>query len=180
MADKDDRKIEDLLNKDGRLMRSPVFWFFLLAIPVVLSFYTSFWFDAPSEEKPPEVEAPVKTVVSPPKKQGFSPENFMEEEERAESPGPAFRSRTAALMAKQGMTPTVPAAGQQPLPSVPPCGFQEWVGKPADQQMQAGLKAQGHVFRILPPGSMMTMDHSPDRVNFETDAGGIVTRAWCG
>jgi hypothetical protein len=34
--------------------------------------------------------------------------------------------------------------------------------------------------RILPPGSAMTMDHRPDRLNVELDEAGQITRIWCG
>ena len=34
--------------------------------------------------------------------------------------------------------------------------------------------------RILPPGSVMTMDFAPSRQNVDLDASGRVTRIWCG
>ncbi len=34
--------------------------------------------------------------------------------------------------------------------------------------------------RVLPPGSMMTMDHRPERLNLELDEAGRITRVWCG
>ena len=34
--------------------------------------------------------------------------------------------------------------------------------------------------RVLPPGSMATMDYSAARLNIETDAKGIITRVSCG
>ncbi len=34
--------------------------------------------------------------------------------------------------------------------------------------------------RILAPGTMMTMDHNPERLNLETDEAGAVTRWFCG
>lgn len=56
------------------------------------------------------------------------------------------------------------------------CDFEGWVGKPLDE---TGLKNTGRPYRILKPGDMMTMDHSPERINVEhTD--GKVTRVWCG
>jgi hypothetical protein len=42
-----------------------------------------------------------------------------------------------------------------------------------------GTSFEGPV-RWLAPGSMMTMDFSPDRVNFELDADDIITRIYCG
>lgn len=34
--------------------------------------------------------------------------------------------------------------------------------------------------RILPPGSVMTMDHRPDRLNVDLDETDQITRLWCG
>jgi len=57
------------------------------------------------------------------------------------------------------------------------CNFEDWVGKPVDE---AAIKTTGRVYRILTPGSMMTMDHSPQRINVEHDKDMKVTRVWCG
>jgi len=57
------------------------------------------------------------------------------------------------------------------------CDFEAWVGKPVDE---AAVKETGRVYRILKPDSMMTMDHSPERINVVHDNDGIVTRVWCG
>ena len=57
------------------------------------------------------------------------------------------------------------------------CSFEEWIGKPVDE---AAIKALDRPYRILTPGSMMTMDHAPHRINVEHDDGGTVTRVWCG
>jgi hypothetical protein len=57
------------------------------------------------------------------------------------------------------------------------CDFAAWIGKPVDE---SAVKATGRPYRILPPGAMMTMDHSPDRINVETDDAGIVVRVFCG
>lgn len=57
------------------------------------------------------------------------------------------------------------------------CDFEAWVGKPVDE---AAVKETGRVYRILKPDSMMTMDHSPDRINVVHDDKGVVTRVWCG
>lgn len=60
------------------------------------------------------------------------------------------------------------------------CGadaLQDRVGQPAaDHDFDTGDRP----VRILPPGSIMTMDHRPDRLNVETDDAGIITRIWCG
>lgn len=57
------------------------------------------------------------------------------------------------------------------------CDFEDWVGKPVDE---AAIKATGRPSRIMAPGSMMTMDHSPQRINVEHDKDMKVTRVWCG
>ena len=60
------------------------------------------------------------------------------------------------------------------------CDFDEWIGRQADKSVKADLKALNRAVRFLPPGAPMTMDYSPDRVNFDVDAGRKNTRAWCG
>jgi len=45
----------------------------------------------------------------------------------------------------------------------------------------AAADLSGHEpLRIIPPGTAVTMDHRPDRLNVETDAAGIITRIFCG
>lgn len=57
------------------------------------------------------------------------------------------------------------------------CSFEDWVGKKVDE---AAVKKTGRPYRILSPDSMMTMDHSPQRINIVHDKDGTVTRVWCG
>lgn len=57
------------------------------------------------------------------------------------------------------------------------CDFEGWIGKPVDD---AALEETGRIYRVLKPGSVMTMDHNPQRINVEHDEGGTVTRVWCG
>ena len=42
------------------------------------------------------------------------------------------------------------------------------------------FEVEGRALRILPPGSVMTMDHRIDRLNVDLDQKGIITRIWCG
>lgn len=63
------------------------------------------------------------------------------------------------------------------MPAEESCTFDEWVGKPVDED---AVKATGRVYRILPPGAMATMDFSPARINVDTDENGIVIRVHCG
>ncbi len=34
--------------------------------------------------------------------------------------------------------------------------------------------------RVIPPDSVVTQDYRPGRVNVDIDAGGLITRIWCG
>ena len=51
-------------------------------------------------------------------------------------------------------------------------------------QALIGSAAGDHGFpdgtRIIPPGTAVTMDHRPGRLNVETDGGGVITRIYCG
>lgn len=78
-------------------------------------------------------------------------------------------------------------AEEMPHSDVPPpsravftdaeCDYEGWVGKPVDE---AAVKAEGRIYRVLTPDSMMTMDHNPERINVVHDKDGKVTRVWCG
>lgn len=58
------------------------------------------------------------------------------------------------------------------------CSFEDWVGAPL-AEAETAAKATGRPVRVLTPDSMMTMDHSPDRINVVHEDG-TVTRVWCG
>lgn len=57
-----------------------------------------------------------------------------------------------------------------------------FVGRKDTPEMRSELaRAIGHArIRWLPPGSVMTMDYRPDRLNVDLDAGGVITRVRCG
>lgn len=58
------------------------------------------------------------------------------------------------------------------------CGLKmEWIGHKVNVK---ALKQTEHSFRILPPNSMMTMDHIPTRMNIQVDRDGVVTNVECG
>ncbi|MFD1156495.1 I78 family peptidase inhibitor [Roseovarius aestuarii] len=60
------------------------------------------------------------------------------------------------------------------------CGaskLQVLVGLPFDS---GSFETEGQPLRVLPPGSAMTMDHNPARLNVDLDEAATVTRIWCG
>jgi len=58
------------------------------------------------------------------------------------------------------------------------CGlYIEWIGQ---QVSNSALKKTGKPFRILPPNSMMTMDHNPERINVHVDETGLIENVKCG
>ncbi|WP_294621247.1 I78 family peptidase inhibitor [uncultured Roseovarius sp.] len=76
-------------------------------------------------------------------------------------------------------------AACQPEAETPPdmaesCGadaLQHLLGEPRSAFDSMSVEAPT---RILPPGSAMTMDHRPDRLNVDLDEDGRITRIWCG
>ncbi len=58
------------------------------------------------------------------------------------------------------------------------CGnYDGWIGHKVSN---SALKKTGKPFRILPPDSMMTMDHNPQRINVHVDENGIIEDVKCG
>lgn len=66
-----------------------------------------------------------------------------------------------------------------PLPPENACGaseYQSLIGTAVD-----ATQFDGHdQLRIIPPGTAVTMDYRPTRLNVETDKSGIITRVYCG
>lgn len=59
-------------------------------------------------------------------------------------------------------------------------GLQNYVGKPGDSDNRAALEAAAKAgFRWITPGSIITRDLRPDRLNVELDEDGIITRISC-
>ncbi|SLN45689.1 Peptidase inhibitor I78 family protein [Roseovarius litorisediminis] len=61
-----------------------------------------------------------------------------------------------------------------------PCGakrLQHLIGVRPDDFV---FETLGVPFRILPPGSAMTMDHNPKRLNVSVDDANRISRLWCG
>lgn len=88
----------------------------------------------------------------------------------------------AGGVADTGVATEIPPQSDVPPPSRAvfkdaECNFESWVGQKVNEE---ALKETGRPFRIMRPGDMMTMDHSPQRINVEHDENKIVTRVWCG
>lgn len=60
------------------------------------------------------------------------------------------------------------------------CGKAELAHLVGDPVESYDFKALDQDVRILPPGSVMTMDHRPDRLNVDVDGEDRITRLWCG
>jgi hypothetical protein len=73
--------------------------------------------------------------------------------------------------------------GEEATPAPPgedACGaaaLQDLVGEPV-----AGheFDSNNRPVRIIPPGTAVTMDFNPERLNVETDADGVIVRIYCG
>ena len=48
------------------------------------------------------------------------------------------------------------------------------------QTYKDGMVDYGGRIRVIPPGSMVTMDYLPSRLNIDTSADGTITRITCG
>lgn len=88
----------------------------------------------------------------------------------------------ALLFVLAACEPLPPAAGPGPGGGSPDtCGAArvsaEFVGQEASTVTAAMFAAP---VRIIHPGDMVTMDFNPERLNFEVDAGGRITRVYCG
>ena len=58
------------------------------------------------------------------------------------------------------------------------CGdHSDWIGHKLDEK---AVKDTGKTYRILPPGSIVTMDYSAERINVHVDEDGIVQDVRCG
>ncbi|MGB4107159.1 MAG: I78 family peptidase inhibitor [Alphaproteobacteria bacterium] len=139
---KKEKTIEDILNKDNQMMRSPILWFFLLGLPVVLCFYVALTKSSAGEQQ--------------------------------------TRPEAVEYAVPEGQQVPQRAAQAVPEPEKPSCDFSEVIGKKAGGWVDQFAETLKRPYRIMPPGAMATQDFSPSRMNFETDAEGIITRVWCG
>lgn len=85
-----------------------------------------------------------------------------------------------ALLVAIIFTGCVPDEGTDaPDPANDACGAREMqalVGRPAS--VLETMRFAGEV-RIIPPGSAVTMDFRPDRLNIEIDAASRIARVYC-
>lgn len=159
-------------------VKSPALWLVLLSLPVVFSLFVGMV----KSNQPTPTQAPSETT---PSVQPAEPSANI-------NATTANRSRFIGRSVGQndGRKFSIADGGyvradenktqEQPELS---CDFSPWVGKKLEQKMLNTLKnasSKERPFRILPPGSAMTMDHNPARVNFDLDEAGTITRIWCG
>jgi hypothetical protein len=87
---------------------------------------------------------------------------------------------------EQRLSQITPFAGDEKIeqgaleldPYTNQCGADKaWIGHEVDE---GAIKATGNPYRILPPGSMVTMDHRPIRINIDLDENGVVRAVRCG
>lgn len=88
--------------------------------------------------------------------------------------------RVLAVMAMVGLAACVPESEMNDDLSPDACGaggLQHLLGTDAAAFDFAALDVP---VRIIPPGTAVTMDYSPDRLNVETDEAGLILRIRCG
>jgi hypothetical protein len=86
----------------------------------------------------------------------------------------------AACAAAPGPMPAEPDNPALPSAANDTCGatmFAELVGKPIDGP---GVPGESRLNRHIRPGTQVTMDYQPQRMNIETNAQGIIQRINCG
>lgn len=95
---------------------------------------------------------------------------------------------SASLTACSATTPPEPAAPPMPseedIASGKTCGADQlgdYIGQPASDDVIAAIQAWrgDKAVRVLRPGSVMTMDFRPDRLNINVDKDGRITSFKC-
>jgi hypothetical protein len=158
MAQKDnkppekDHKVIESNPFEQRRVKGPVVWAVLLFVPVMLGVLV-----AMRQPSPQAME---------------TQQNVSAEVVQSQAPQENPEERLRRLQADE----RIRAAGKE----VPACNTDGWTGLKMEGVTLERAKALGVPYRVLPPGSMTTQDYSPDRLNFDLDSNGAVTRAWCG
>ncbi len=146
----EEENLHDVLSGEGAL-RTPLFWGALIFIPIALTLFVSVR-NAPQENQAVEV---VEQAQS-----------------RIVWEGSRSVPKTRQSSHKAGFKNSAPPHEG--------CNFDTLIGLPVNEKIEEKVKALGRPYRVLTPGSMMTMDHIPERVNFDVDDSGVITRVWCG
>ncbi|MCJ2177578.1 I78 family peptidase inhibitor [Novosphingobium album (ex Hu et al. 2023)] len=100
------------------------------------------------------------------------------------TPRLALAATLLNLAACSAETPPVEAA-MPPRPSLEPgCGAEElsaYIGTKATDEAVAAIRAWrgDHPVRVLTPGTIVTMDYRPDRLNINVDADGVIKGFRC-
>jgi len=87
-----------------------------------------------------------------------------------------------AMIAVLALAACMPEDGDEAEPGAVECGaaaFQHLVGQPVTPN-EAEIGSGDRPVRIIPPGTAVTMDHRPDRLNVDLDENDVITRIWCG
>ncbi len=131
---------------------NPVVWLGVLAVPLVLGLLVGF--GKTGAEEP--VEKPV-----------------------IERKNTGILGRSAAIATDN---PVIAPAVQKPAVAAKTykCDFAPWVGLKVENEMLTAIKGAGRPYRLVPPGSAVTQDYRPERINFDLNDAGKITRIWCG
>ncbi len=151
-------KTEDSLGLEKANLKNPALLFLILLIPVFLGILFTLTAKAPEEPgaaEPPPVAAPRQGAYI----------------RRGGGMSPVARSE--GQMAKVGREMDGKLSRQG-------CSYRELIGLKPDRDVVAKIRETGRPHRILQPGSQMTMDFSPQRINLELDDQGAIRRVWCG
>lgn len=149
-----------LYDNDEERVKSPAIWLVFIAVPLVIGLLMGF-FDGEEAFAP----APEPVVVQP--------QETARKLDGATADMPFIAQAIEATRGKDVM-------GKPPEISAPPCNFEAWVGLEVREDMLNAIRDARRPYRILPPGSAITMDHAPARINFDLDDAGKITRVWCG
>ena len=87
-----------------------------------------------------------------------------------------------AMIAVLGLAACMPDDGDRGEKGADECGaaaLQHLVGQPVAPN-EAEFETDNRPVRLIPPGTAVTMDHRPDRLNVDLDENDVITKIWCG
>ncbi len=88
-------------------------------------------------------------------------------------------SDASAVAPETNPAPAPPVAGADPAVE-DTCGMVQHAGLIGKPATDPAVPPAGPQVRHLPPGSQVTMDFSPTRLNIDIDAAGVITALRCG